>query len=271
MAFAKFWAQFGIDATNNNVSVQHSSQATPTALSLTLGDYYIDSPTAAEDLLAELKTQLDTEPSPAVYSCSISGAGYVTISVDTGTFSLTAWDAPLRDLLGFTGNLTGASSYTAGLRPGYCWYPSAEGRAQFTDRRYSKAQIAGRAADGQVYRLGTTERLEQRAWVHEFLSRANVLALPPASGNDNVDPFPEESPRTRDWSWQRLWDYLVQTGRPFRFYADRTGAVGSYEATYLLDEQAEQDRSERMFPDLDAYWRVPISVWRRISSAGTAT
>ena len=45
-------------------------------------------------------------------------------TADSSTFSVTWNDTDFRDILGFTGNLSGANSYTATHRARYTWVPT---------------------------------------------------------------------------------------------------------------------------------------------------
>jgi hypothetical protein len=54
------------------------------------------------------------------FGTSGATAGYITIS-SSATFALTWTDTELRDILGFSGNLSGQTSYTATYRPKYTW------------------------------------------------------------------------------------------------------------------------------------------------------
>jgi hypothetical protein len=75
-------------------------------------------PTAAlADLIAAMNTAAGVAGSAKTYTGSIAsgeqGTGYVTISISSGTFSLTWTTTTLRDYLGWVGNLSAAGSYVS--------------------------------------------------------------------------------------------------------------------------------------------------------------
>jgi hypothetical protein len=88
----------------------------PTAVSITAGTYYIS------DLVTHVQTRLNSVRTPANWtvtlSTGVSGTGRVTINwTGAGTYSI-AWTAngtTLRDVLGFTGDLTGVTQGVASV------------------------------------------------------------------------------------------------------------------------------------------------------------
>lgn len=85
------------------------------------GTYFLRSATAAESLLAQVVTAM-TAAGVADPTAVINQAGYVVLG-SSGTFTVTWTDSTLRDVLGFTGNLSGASSYTADYQSELWWSP----------------------------------------------------------------------------------------------------------------------------------------------------
>jgi hypothetical protein len=75
------------------------------------GSYYLHGPTNALSLLYHFQTAM-TAASVGSAAAYLTEAGYVRLT-GSGTFTVTWTNTTLRDLLGFTGNLSGASSYVA--------------------------------------------------------------------------------------------------------------------------------------------------------------
>ena len=103
-----------IDDTSKDFTVDVGG--TPAAASLTTGTY----PCIAS-VIYELEQALQGhDPN---FSVTMSSDFMITISISSGTFSITWDDTRLRDILGFSGNLTTVSSDTAPYTPLYCWFP----------------------------------------------------------------------------------------------------------------------------------------------------
>lgn len=88
-----------------------------------LGGLYLIHPTASLDLLARLVVAM-TAGGVAAPTAYITEARYVRLT-SSGVFTIdwTTGATTLRDLLGFTGNLAAASSYTATNRSPLLWSP----------------------------------------------------------------------------------------------------------------------------------------------------
>jgi hypothetical protein len=88
-----------------------------------LGGLYLVHPTAALDMLARCVVAM-TAAGVVAPAAFVTEARYVRLT-SSGTFTVdwTTGATVLRDLLGFTGNLAAASSYTATLRSPLLWSP----------------------------------------------------------------------------------------------------------------------------------------------------
>jgi len=92
----------------------------PTAITAAAGGLYLWHSTASLSLLARVAAAMTTA-GVADAEAYITEAGYVRL-VSSGTFSIT-WNlaTTTRDLLGFAGDLSAASSYTASARSTLLW------------------------------------------------------------------------------------------------------------------------------------------------------
>ena len=97
--------------------------ATSVPMTFSYTGTYLDHPTAALSMVKAMTVALLAAPLAGAY-CYVGEDGHVHIEA-TGTFSLqwTAAGTALRDALGFTGDLSGSSSYTAPNRSTLLWVP----------------------------------------------------------------------------------------------------------------------------------------------------
>ena len=96
-----------------------------TTYTLTAGEYYPRGYTgeATSQLVEHLTALLEPRAGTPVVSVSLT-TGLVTINWD-GTATTVTWtDTELRDILGFTGNLTSATSHVSTYPMRYLWLPS---------------------------------------------------------------------------------------------------------------------------------------------------
>lgn len=113
-------------------------EGNPVSVTAALNGLYLIHPTASLDLLARFVVAMTagTVGSPAAF---ITQAGYVRLT-GAGVFEVDWTGATtLRDLLGFTGTLSGASAYTAPNRSPLLWNPA----------KYLTFELSPRATTGQ--------------------------------------------------------------------------------------------------------------------------
>lgn len=95
----------------------------PTTVNITAGSY------APTSLCAHIASALTAQRAPSSGSWSVTlstgsaGTGQVTIAMSAGTFSITWTSTVLRDLLGFTGNITTQTSSTGANACRGLWLP----------------------------------------------------------------------------------------------------------------------------------------------------
>ncbi len=95
----------------------------PTSVTITAGSYFL------LDFLEQLDDDLESQRSVSGGSWTVSastgagGTGLVTIAVSAGTFSISWTSTALRNLLGFTNNISSQSSSTAAIVPNGLWMP----------------------------------------------------------------------------------------------------------------------------------------------------
>lgn len=95
--------------------------ADASGLTASLGGLYLLHPTIALSLLGQFGLAM-TAAGVAAPEAYITEAGYVRLT-SSGVFAVTWTSTTLRDLLGFTGDLSGADAYTATNRSTLLWSP----------------------------------------------------------------------------------------------------------------------------------------------------
>lgn len=106
----------------------------PDVMSLAAGPYYLHHDDSVISLVGALADLCSLHTVPAAVAIFITEGGYVRIEVGgVASFAIT-WGAAtdLRDLLGFTGNLSGALAYTAQNPSPLIWIPQ---RTEISDAR----------------------------------------------------------------------------------------------------------------------------------------
>ncbi len=126
-------AQFTVPSSVS-ISVTNNGGG-PTVVNIAAGTYTISS------FVAYLETALTAQRAPSAgawsvtLSTGVNGTGRVTIAMSAGTFSITWTSTALRDLLGFTANITTQASSTGANQAKGLWRPDAVLRCNVDARR----------------------------------------------------------------------------------------------------------------------------------------
>lgn len=159
-----FMRPIQIDSTNDDV---------------TIGGVAITLDQAVYANIAHLVYHIDAEVvadgGPAGFNCTLDSTFHVVLSA-TGTFAVTWTSTDLRDLLGFTGNLSSANTYTATHTPENTWIPS---RSRADEREWAlehKNQWRGnQSRSGYVCGLRTGDYVYGTEIDFEALGSSEVL------------------------------------------------------------------------------------------------
>ena len=186
-----------------------------------------------------------------------STTGRVTFAGSGGNFTVTWTDTALRDLLGFTGNLAGAATYTGTNQARYNWYPNTGVAtiAAHPDRRglSSSDATVRRAPSGRVI---TTAYDEYEDNEFEFRWVEDEYAFPVGFGGTTLT--------YRDF--EAFWRDVLRIGQRFRFYPDRTvetAPAGGAPWEYVGGEKICQDGMQKFKQerdDYERYWRFILDV-----------
>lgn len=176
------------------------------AQSVATGDYYLIHPTASLSLADQLKAAVNAHSNISDCDTEIMESGKIRIwRTGASNFAITWTNTTVRDVLGFTGNLTGASSYVAS-KSAYWW--SANRKASPT---MSPLGIAGKiVSDAVVGSAGdattrvaenNTYRINNYFW--RYVPVARIWTSSEAGGE-----------------WYAFHDAVIRKGRQFYLWPD---------------------------------------------------
>lgn len=169
--------------------------------------------------------------------------GKVTIAAGFGfeldwtDASLSGAGTALRDLLGYTANKTGASSYESDAPAQYI-IATGSGRSNQDGPHLEKSGGTAVAESGVISRVGgpSTRRVISWEHVHE---RYTYQASPWESGRQ------DEAAAVVPWTWSDWYEHhsggASGAGEPFRYYSASTDAIASPEGTYVMHESMAND------------------------------
>lgn len=198
-----------------------------TAVQVTTGSYFVRGYTAEGGQLVDAVQTAMTAAGLASASATISDDGFVTLSA-SGAFTVTWTNTTLRDILGFTGNLTSATSHTATEQAKYTWHPNT-GPATMTGHPDTAGEIESDAAhtvapSGIVLATKYYERTK-REFDFRWLEDEYV--------------WPVGSVTNRDY--YAFWSSILSMGTRFRYFPDRTANASTDYYTYVADKTCVED------------------------------
>ena len=247
------------DVSGNTLAVYHTASATD--------EYFIRAHTGEAIATGRLGAQLVEEIQARVrlfagfsaFNCTVSDAGIVNMNRGS-TFTVTWTDTALRDILGFTGNLSGASTYTAPNQHRYGWYPDSpiserDGDERQAGVRTSDTQVM-RAPGGQVNTITFAEFVD-RTFSLGWIAKERAMAVPTDTQTTAA--------RVKNRSYEEFWQQVGKPGRRFRWYPDATLQVGDVVDNagapfeYKFNEEAAKTGTsalDRSSPLMSEWYRV---------------
>lgn len=231
----------------------------PETISLTAANTYYHSSAGNDsvDLGAKLKALLDANSTLAgTYTVSIAagegGTGKYTISATGGgNISITWTSTALRDLLGFTGNLSGAASYTGTNHAQALWLPTCP-----VETRYGLSSDGLKLRDGSValapdgtYKAIVYASHTRNEYVYPWIRAARCIQA-------------EES--TTNESFERFWHHVIagdgawaEAGAELRWYKDAAD-----DATFKTFNVTDVSRPmyDRALDEFAGLWKVTLPV-----------
>ncbi len=196
-------------------------------------------------------TTAATEAITVTASLGESGTGIVTIDrTAAGTWTLTWVSTDLRTLLGFTGNLSGANTYTGTNHAQGVWLPDCPMAPKYgrADRGHYESDMAQTVSPGGVVKthVGNIRRVLPRCrWSHITRAKARAEYEPATGGSFET------------WWFQTQAGQLsyFKPGAPVRLYWDAD--VSDYDAYYLVWDKGgtEMEPSHEEWAGL---WQIEI-------------
>jgi len=185
------------------------------------GQYYWRSAgNGSRSFLDEIDFQLDAKGGGVNYTVALDDAsgtatGKLTLTPSTGTMAVTWTSTDLRDVMGFTGNLSAASSHQSPEQIEYLWLPNA-GPSQMsmpwpatTSQKFGMRRTDGTFAQAPS---GSSVRLKYNTRFYQEMQFTTLLGSKVA--------IPLES--VANESLEKFYATVIGEGIPVRQYKDRS-------------------------------------------------
>lgn len=254
MALQVYLGRFVIDGTTDTIAL--SGGAAPETITLASGKYFLAGYTAegTRQLVEEIDQKLNATANYGAAAIAYSyTTGKVTISGMNAGWTLTWTDTALRDLLGFTGNLTGATSYTATNEARYQWRPTRS----WSDHPGTASRVWAPRSSSlvQVARDGTTTGvvgalLYDAALAYRMLPEARILT--PSTGSVNQD-------------LERYYEDVCHKAEHTRLFPDSTATTSTSFVTGVLSGSKDAgemppfvDLAKRHIESYQGLWDVDL-------------
>lgn len=222
------------------------------------GSYYLDDPVSALSFCDAIVAALNTHTTIAAGAdptCVIAQNRHIRIAW-TGAFSITFTDTLLRDVLGFTGNLSAASAYQATHISDYLWVPGKpespdEAILGVNGRKIKDTRIGQSGLDGRVVSRHNDTRIVNRFW-WQHIVQARYWTSSELGGE-----------------WQTWWDVVASSFLRWKLYRDVTDDDGSTSdmslgSTFLGPYKMRAPREvvdfdmDRSVPNMDSTFGVEL-------------
>lgn len=190
----------------------------PTTVTFAAGSY---TPTS---FAAYAQTALTAQRAPSGGSWSVSlstgrtGTGLITIAMSSGTFSITWTSTDLRDLLGYTANISSQTSVTATKQHCGLWLPDCPITLRGSPARAHK-QTDNRSTEspnGLVITLGGTKRYQHLDLMYSHVSAARVFEGDATTSRASLEQWLDDTQFGDGHTW-------FSRGSAFQAYWDNNG------------------------------------------------
>jgi len=259
--------QLQIDATL--VSIAHTAGETEEWFIRAYTGEAIASGRVGAQLVEELQQRIRTATGRGSFTVTVSDDGIVTMA-DSTSFSVTWWYAALRNILGWTGNLSGASSYTAPNQHMYGWYPDDALEEREGDEREEGLESADatvrRAPSGDVVGMVFAEFVD-RAFSFGWVPKIRARPVP-ADGQTTANRVVNRS-FTEFWRQcaMRRWRWYPDATKQYRDHTDAAGAPWEYKFDEETVSGGPRNALSRSTELVDLYYRVQFSAHAYRSSS----
>ncbi len=245
MAFPKIEGRVTVPSGGWSISVSETGPSVgPVTITLAAGDYYLTSTTALLSTLATAMTANGTLN--GTYSGSLddtsddSATGKVTLSA-TGitTFAITWSSTALRDFLGFTGNVSGALTYTGTEQSEYLWLPNVGRTNPLSPDPPTTGYDLGLPETDFTMALapsGHSRRLKYNTRYRETFEFLHVRGNKTRKALETI----------QNESFEKFYEDVISAGRPIRYYPSRADD-SVYWTQFIAD--AEEMRALPVIPN----------------------
>ena len=218
--------------------------STAAAITITAGTYYWSSADGgANDFAAQVAADINadadlTDTWTVTISAGEGGTGKCTIAADGATCEVTWQDTDVRDAMGFTGSLTGETSYASTNHVKGLWLPDGPPRSPYglsDDGADEMDQTYTESSAGHVMTLGYQRKVVQAYVLWQGLSRKKVRIAGESVTGESRQQF------VRDVLFAEA---TYCTDRQLRIYpdADTDGTYTTYRnAAPIPEEEAISD------------------------------
>lgn len=234
----------------------------PTTVTLTAGSYFMSAFVAQlqADLIAQRSVSGGTWT--VTLSTGASGTGQVTITATNGTWSISWTSTTLRDVLGFTANITGVTGAQTGTKQAKgVWIPDCP---LFLD---GIAQIAPKASDfratvgptGVQYSLVGNVLRRHRNLVWQAVPLAKIREGSAALANASLEQFLDDAQLQQGHAWFTAGSLMqIYNHNAIKLGLDANSGAGvggwTWPAQAALDDLAKRLDSRGW----DGLWTVTI-------------
>lgn len=253
-----------LTSSNNQLVVEENSGASSFTITLVAGDYYLSGDGGSDDLLEQLKTQLDagtlnanTYTVALVPSIDASGVtATITVTSSATNHSLRWADGSTTldgAVFGFSGNTSPATTSTSDVSPTHTWTCNQPGAVTDPESEMAEDIFHHETPEGQTHTA-----VLQDDQLYRVLGLRNVAAARTwrtFTTSDVGRAFQTLRRGYRNGKPVRLWMPAVSSGTDLAALAS-----GNLEGTYNPDEATLRRFSpERVQPGVDLFgWEVRL-------------
>lgn len=253
-----------------NFQLAESAGGVATDITITSGNYWWSSGDGAgNDFAAHLKAMLDatsvTIGNSLAYTVTVdataTGTGKLTIAVSSGNYTITWGSADgqtVRDLCGFTGNITAQTTSTGNSQVQALWLPDSPAETPYHVSSLGKAIASGVVSiseDGTYYAFqGARYRMNE--YVYRFITQEKAITVAESPANAAYETFWNDA-IGGDGAWARI-------GQQLRFHED-ADKDGTYVEYNMRDVREPSYQRSPQTSHWDGLWDVTIPVTEYVS------
>jgi len=260
-----YLGRFTLPATATDFTVDAVPSSGPYSISLDTGRYYTAGYTgeSTDQLVETIQSKIQDVGAGVIFPTATVTLSKTTglVSIDFGASGELVWShTPLRDLLGFTTNLTSGSGYTATNQARYLWRPTVNPSdysgdlavwwlPRFTTR-------GTRSPDGTTVTVPGPAVLYDAEVTYTHLPEIEVIT---------------NSPHPDYQSLQVFFEDVIRNGMPFRVLPDQTSYTSTTyrTAVFAVEDEETGVGSFRDYVDRNAgiyngRWKIRLPMWKHV-------